>query len=131
MTEICQTFLMVSAAYGQGRIQGVKMRGTHLPPVIFRTVFDAYNFFIVSNLFDSNKPYALSTHNRTCANKIHHIFGETLRIRFKNFKQNLPENYSKCTKIAITASKFSKFSGGMPPDPPRIFLFSPSASNLF
>ena len=122
VTEICQTFFLVSIAYGQGRIQGVKMRDMHLPPVIFKTVFYAYNFSIVSNLFDSNKPYPLSTHNRKCANKIYHIFGETLRIRVKKFKQILPENYSKCTKIAITSRKFSKFfRGSMFPDPLDLF----------
>ena len=42
----------------------------------------------------------------------------------KNFKQNLPENYSKNTKIAITACKFLKFlRGSMPPNPLKIFLF--------
>ena len=29
MTEICQTLLMVSVAYGQGRIQGSRKRGMH------------------------------------------------------------------------------------------------------
>ena len=27
-----------------------------LPPAIFKNVFDVYNFFIISNVFDSNKP---------------------------------------------------------------------------
>ena len=36
------------------------------------------------------------------------IFGEALRIRVKKFKQILPENYTKSTKIAIIAYKFSK-----------------------
>ena len=31
-------------------------------------------FSIMLNLFDNNKPYALSTHNRKCANKMHHIW---------------------------------------------------------
>ena len=35
--------------------------------------FDKYSFFIISNLFDNNKPYALSTHNRKSMNKMHHI----------------------------------------------------------
>ena len=60
------------------------------------------------------------------------ILGEALRIRGKNFKQNLVENYSKDTKIAITACKFSKFfRGTMPPDPPRAFFVSQSILNLF
>ena len=36
------------------------------------------------------------------------IFGEALRIKVKNFKQNLAENYSKSIIIAIRACKFSK-----------------------
>ena len=37
--------------------------------------------------------------------------------------QNLPENYSKRTKIAITARKFLKiFGGSMPSDPLELFL---------
>ena len=53
----------------------------------------------------------------------HRLFGETLRIRGKNFKQNLPETCSKRTKMAITVCKFSKlFRGSMPPDPPRAFF---------
>ena len=34
--EICQTLSMVSAAYGQGRIQGGRMRGIHLSKTIFK-----------------------------------------------------------------------------------------------
>ena len=60
------------------------------------------------------------------------IFGETLRIRIKKFKQNLPKSYSKSTNIAITTCKFSKFfRGSMPPDHPRAFLVFKLASNLF
>ena len=43
---------------------GGRMRGMHPPPAILKNVFDAYNFSITSNLFGSNKPHALSTHNR-------------------------------------------------------------------
>ena len=57
------------------------------------------------------------------------MFGEALRIRGKNFKQNLAQNYSTSTKIAITACKF--FRGSMPPDPPRGFFVSQSVLNLF
>ena len=32
-------------------------------PVFFNNVVDVYNFSIISNLIDNNKPYALSTHN--------------------------------------------------------------------
>ena len=117
------------------------------------------NFSIISNLFNSYKPYALSTHNQQRANKMYHtVFGEALRIRVKKFEHNLPENYSKSTKIAITVAyaNFQKFSGGacsrtplklflfsslckfskifrgsMLPDPPKAFLVSSSVSNYF
>ena len=54
------------------------------------------------------------------------IFGEALGIRpkVKKCKQNYPEIYSKSTKIAITACKFSKiFRGSMPPTFLGPFLF--------
>ena len=110
---------------------GGRMRGMHPLPAIFKVVLNVYNFSIISNLFDSDKPYALSTHNRKCANKMHHILRST-QIRVKQFEQNLPENYSKRTKITIRACKFLKiFRGSMLPDPPWDFLASQSASNLF
>ena len=75
---------------------------------------------MISNLFDSNKPYALSTHNRKCI-----TYGEALRIRIKKFEQNMRENYSKSTKIAITVCKFSKnFRGSMPPNLYNFTCFS-------
>ena len=49
---------------------------------------------------------------------MHHNWQIT-QIRVKKFKQNLPENYSKSTKITIVACEFSKFfRGSTPPDPP-------------
>ena len=51
-------------------------------------------------------------------------FGEALVIRVKKFKHNLRENYSKSTKIAITACKFSKISGeACPRTHLELFLF--------
>ena len=48
---------------------------------------------------------------------------EVLRIRVKKSKPSLCENYSKSTKLAITACKFSKiFRGSMPSDPLQLFL---------
>ena len=70
--HVCQTLLMVSVAYGHGRIQGGICI---LPSVIFKNVFDVYNFSIISNLFDHD--YALGRHNETCANKMHHIWRST------------------------------------------------------
>ena len=45
----------------------------HHPISHFQKCFDVYNFCIILNLFDKNKPFALSTHNRKCANKMHYI----------------------------------------------------------
>ena len=60
------------------------------------------------------------------------VLGEALRIWVKQFKQNLPENYLKSTKIIITACIISKiFRGSMPPDLPKAFLVSQSALALF
>ena len=104
-----------------------RMRGMHSPTSHFQKCLDVglYNFSIISNLFDCNQPCALSTVIENVRTKCI-IFGEALRIRVKKFKQNLAEeNYSKSTKIAITACKFSKiFYGSMPPDYPRAFLVS-------
>ena len=100
MTEICQTLLMVSVAYGQRRIQRGRMRNVHPPSSI--------------------SEMCISENVRTkCI-----TFGEALRIRVKKIKQNLCENYSKSTKIAITACKFSKIvRGSMPADPLEPFFF--------
>ena len=74
---------------------------------------------MISNLFNNNKPYALIENVRTK----YIIFGETLRIKGKQFKQNLHKNCSKSTKIAITACKFSKtFRVSMTSDPPKTFF---------
>ena len=37
VTEVCQALLMVSVAYGQGRIQRGRMRGMHPPFSHFQT----------------------------------------------------------------------------------------------
>ena len=107
---------MVSAAYGQGS----RMRSMLPPTSHFQKCFS-----IISNLFHSKKPYAVSTHRKVRTKCI--IFGEALRIKAKKFAESLRENYSKSTKIAITACTFSKiFRGSMPPDPPRAFSLSQS-----
>ena len=56
---------MVFVTYDQGRTQGVGW-GVCIPftsrfQLLY--VFDKYNFSMFSNLFDNNKPHALSTHN--------------------------------------------------------------------
>ena len=46
------------------------------------------------------------------------MFGEALRDQVKKIKHNLPEKYSKSTKIAITACKFPKIFRGTCPQTP-------------
>ena len=51
------------------------------------------------------------------------IFDEALKVRGQKYKQNLLENCSKSTKMAITVGKFSKtFRGNKPPDPMESLL---------
>ena len=90
---------MVFVAYGQGQIQGGRMRGMHPQPAIFKYVFDKYNFSIISNLCDNNTPSIIENVRIKCI--ISSV--KALRITVKTFKQNLPESYSKSTKIAIMA----------------------------
>ena len=74
VTVIRLTFLMVSVACGQ---EG-RMKGRILSPAVFKKVFDVYNFsYLILNLFDSDKFYALSRHNPKCANKMHHMWRST------------------------------------------------------
>ena len=98
------------------------MRGMHPPTSHFQKCLDVglYNFSIISNLFNSNQPCALSTVIENVRTKCI-MFGEALRIRVKKFKQNLAENYSKSTKLAITACKFS--GGACPRTTLEPFLF--------
>ena len=85
----------------------------------FQQVFDEYNFYITSNLFD-NKPYkqaSIETCEQNASFLVKHI-----RTSGKNFKQNLSKNCSKSTKMTIKICKYSKFSRGsmrMPPEPCR------------
>ena len=53
------------------------------------------------------------------------IFGEALRITGKKNKQNLRENCSKSTEMAITVCKFSKmFREACPRSPINLFCSS-------
>ena len=104
VSKTCQTLLMVFVVMAKADPRG-RMRGMHPPTSRFKNVFDAYNFSIISNFFDSDKLYDISTHIENVRRKCS-IFGEAFEIGVKKFKQNLPKNYSKSTKIAITACKF-------------------------
>ena len=66
----------------------------HPPPP---AIFNEYNFSIILNLFDDNKPYALSTHNENVRTKCIRI-GETLRIRGKKCKKNCLKTVQKLLK---------------------------------
>ena len=54
---------MVSVAYGQGRIQRGKtrVRSMHPPTCHFQKCFQCLKFSVVSNHFNSDKPYPLSS----------------------------------------------------------------------
>ena len=94
-----------------------------LPSAIFKHAFDVYSFSMISNLFDCDnltpQPRISENVRTKCI-----IFGEALRVRVKKFKQNSPENYSKSTKMAITACtvSFQNLSRrSIPPDLPKAF----------
>ena len=89
VTEICQTLLMNFVIQGEGcgsnekhvnsrggskgKEAGGSMGASPLP-TIFKNVFDGYNFSIISNLFNKNKPYPFSKHKSKSANKVHRIW---------------------------------------------------------
>ena len=56
-TEFLNYKLYQGADPGEGDVGDA----TPIPPAIFNNVFDKCNFFIISNLFDTNDLYALST----------------------------------------------------------------------
>ena len=49
--------------------EGDGMWGMHLPTSHFQHVYDEYNFSIILNLFDNNKPYTLKTQNLSTHNQ--------------------------------------------------------------
>ena len=64
---------------------------------IFLMYYKITNFSIISNLFESDKPDAVSTHNRKmCEQKCRLSYlAKRSELGVKKFKQNLSENYSK------------------------------------
>ena len=80
---------------------------------------------IISNLFDNNHLYALSTHkSKMCEQNVSYLVKD-LELEAKKLNRTCHKNCSKSSKMAITVSKFLKtFRGSIPPNPPRaIFLF--------
>ena len=53
---------MVSVAYGLGQVQVVCI----LPSVIFKNVFDVYNFFMISNFFERDKNAKSTGKSKVC-----------------------------------------------------------------
>ena len=97
----------------------------HPPAYSFNAVFDEYNFSIISNLFDNNRLYALSTHkSKMCEQNVSYLVKD-VELEAKKLNRICHKNCSKSSKMAITGSKFLKpFRGSIPPDSPRaIFLF--------
>ena len=76
----------------------------HSPPVIFNTVFDEYNFSVISNLFDNSTSYALSTHkSEMCKqNASYRYYVKNSELRAKSLNKTCVRNCSKSTKMAIT-----------------------------
>ena len=107
----------------QWQIQG--MWKMHSPPrAIFKHVFDEYNSFIILNLFDNNKPYALSTHNRKCTNKMQYL------VKYSDFGAKYSHKIclkiiQKVLKWTLQYANFKKFSGeACPRTPLKPLLFS-------
>ena len=90
----------------------------HPPPYSFNAVFDEYNFSMISNLFDNNHLYALSTHkSKMCEQNVSYLVKD-LELEAKKLNKICHKNCSKSAKMAITVSKFLKtFRGSIPPDP--------------
>ena len=76
------------------------------PPYSFNAVFDEYNFSIISNLFDNNHLYALSTHkSKMCEQNVSYLLKD-LELEAKKLNRICHKNCSKSSKMAITVSKF-------------------------
>ena len=97
----------------RGGFREDRMRYMDSPPESFKNVFDLSQFFHqfgTSSIAICLTPkHVYSVIENPCTKRI--IFGEALRLSVKIFNKNLPENYSKITKIAITTShaNYSKF----------------------
>ena len=85
------------------------------PPAILKNVFHEYNFSIISNLFDNNKPNALSKHKSTmCEQNASYLEKHSNKI-FLNIVE-------KAQTWLLQYENFQNFSGKHAPEPPRAFL---------
>ena len=110
MSEICQNLLIVSVVMARADPKG-ELGVCILPPAVFKNVFDAYNFSIISNFCDSDKLYAIRTHNQKCAKKMHHIWRSTQKLRSKNLNKICEKIIQKALKQPLQHVNFEKFSG--------------------
>ena len=87
------------------------MEGCIPRPSHCKNVLDKYNFSMVSNLVDYNKLYALSTHNRKCANNCI-IFGELKHSEIGQKLFNKICFVQKALKWPLQCADFQIFFGG-------------------
>ena len=82
----------------------------HPPPAIFKNAFDEYNFAIISNLFNSDKPYALSTQSKMCQQTTSYLAKHS-KLESKNLNKICPKFIQKALKCSLQHVKFQKFFG--------------------
>ena len=89
---------------------------------IFKNVFHAYNFSIISNLFNSNKPYQHAC-SKMCAQNASY-FAKHSESGSKNLNTFCLKIIQKALKIAIQHVNFQNFSGeACPRTALKLFLF--------
>ena len=100
------------------------------PPAVFNNIFDECSFSIISNFFDNNDSYALSTHKwKMCEQNASYLVKKS-ELGAKQLNKINLQSCSKNTKMAIEASTFSKLFGkSMPPDLPKSIVFPQFAAN--
>ena len=104
------------------------MEDASIPPsAIFNVIFGEYNFSIISNLFDSSDPSALGMHkSKICEQDVSCLVKDS-ELGAKKLHKVCRNDYSKSTKMAITASKFSR--GACPRTPLEPYFVFQYASN--
>ena len=78
------------------------MGDASLLPTIFNVIFDEYNSYIISNLFDNNQSYALSTHkSKVCEENVSYLVKDS-ELGAKKLNIICHKICLKGTKMAIT-----------------------------
>ena len=113
--------------YVPPRRSGSKMgRGCNgcIPPAaILKNVVHEYNFSIISNLFDSNKPYALSKHKSTMCEQNASYLKKLSKLGVKKLNKIFLNTVEKAQTWLLQYENFLKFSGKHAPEPLKPFLF--------